>query len=85
MSLGSLILSPSFDPNVYDYTAETANATNKITVAADESAEVSILVNGEPHLNDTSATWLTGANEIEITVTEGTASQTYTIIVTKTV
>lgn len=85
MSLGSLTLIPDFDPDVLNYTAETVNATNMITVTADESAEVAILVNGVPHLNGTAATWQAGVNEIEITVTEGTASQVYTILVTKTV
>ena len=66
-------------------TATTTDATNNITaVAKDGEAEVGILVNGNPHINGTAATWDAGENTVEITVTSGTESETYTVAVTKT-
>jgi hypothetical protein len=66
------------------YTATTTDATNTITaVAKDGEAEIEILVNGNPHTNGTAATWDAGENTVEITVTSGTESETYTVAVTK--
>lgn len=66
------------------YTATTTNATNKITaVAVDESAAVSIIVNGTEHVNGTAATWNVGENLVEIIVTNGTAQRIYEIVVEK--
>ena len=85
LALGLLTLTPEFDALVSEYTAETANATNTITVtAADVDAVIAIEVNGDSHTNGTSATWETGENEVVITVTKGAFSVIYTIIVTKT-
>lgn len=79
-----MALEPSFQGSILTYEADTINATNKITaVAEDPTAEIAILVNGEPHVNATSATWLLGANTVEITVTKGTESREYVVIVTK--
>lgn len=84
LTIGSLELTPSFDPDVTEYTAATENATNKVTaVAADENAEISI-VNGETVVeNEGSATWEAGENTLTVTVTNGTAEKTYTVTVTK--
>ena len=75
---------PAFDTAVTSYTANTTDATNKITVAAiHPKAVISILVNGIPHVNGTAATWLVGKNAVTIHVAHGTTHKTYTIIVTK--
>lgn len=61
-----------------------SNATNAITAtAADESAGVSITVNGDSLTNGSSATWEDGENTVVITVTNGGSSKTYTVTVTK--
>ena len=67
-----------------EYTATTTNSTNKVTAtAADETAEVEILV-GETEIdNGASATWADGENTVAVTVTDGTVSKTYTVTVTK--
>ena len=78
-------LTPSFKSSVYEYTAETTNATNTITaVALKPGATVSIKVNGEAHTSGMAATWESGENTVEITVTYGTTTKIYTVTVTKT-
>ena len=59
--------------------------TNTITATAlKPGAIVAIKVNGEAHTSGTAATWETGENTVEVTVTYGTTAKVYTVIVTKT-
>jgi hypothetical protein len=84
LTIGSLDLVPAFNKSVMVYTATTTDATNKITaVAKDGEATIAIKVNDADHENGTSATWDVGENTVEITVTSGTESETYTVTVTK--
>lgn len=84
LTLGSISLSPSFNPEVSEYAALTENATNTITaIAADNNAAVSITVNGNSISSGQSATWVLGSNTVTITVTNGSAVKVYTITVTK--
>lgn len=84
LTIGSLTLSPAFDPDVKAYTASTTNSTNQITVATESgTATVEIDVNGSIIPNGTSATWVAGANSVAIKVTDGGNSGTYTVTVTK--
>lgn len=87
LTIGSLTLSPAFDKDVTEYTAETSNASNKVTAtAADETATVDILVGETEIENGASATWETGENVVTINVTDGTGptiTKTYTVTVTK--
>lgn len=84
LTIGSLSLTPAFDSATKAYTATTTNASNKVTAApTDESAEVSILNGETPVENGGSAAWETGENVLTITVTNGTAEETYTVTVTK--
>ena len=84
LKIGNLTLSPAFNKSVYVYTAATTDATNTITaVAKDGEATIAIKVNGVAHTNGTAATWENGANTVEITVTNGTETETYTVTVTK--
>lgn len=67
-----------------EYTAETSNATNAITVTpADATAVVEIEVNGIAHQNGAAATWQAGENIVVVAVTNGDVSVAYTITVTK--
>lgn len=77
LTIGSLTLTPAFDPDVTEYTTTTSNNSNKITATSD--GDVSITVNGTAHENGTSATWQTGENTVVVTV----GSKTYTVTVTK--
>lgn len=85
LTLGALELTPAFDDAVTEYTTTTANATNAVTATAtDVGAEVAITVNGAAHVSGASATWLEGANEVVITVTNHEDTLIYTVDVTKT-
>ncbi|WP_461367324.1 cadherin-like beta sandwich domain-containing protein, partial [Candidatus Darwinibacter acetoxidans] len=84
LTIGTLTLTPAFNKSVMVYTATTTDATNKITaVAKDGEATIAIKVNDVDHENGTSATWDAGANTVEITVTSGTETETYSVTVTK--
>ena len=84
LTIGSINLSPTFDADVKEYTAATSNATNTITATLnDNTADVVITVNGDSLTNGGSASWETGENTVKITVTKGTSSKKYTVIVTK--
>lgn len=84
LTIGSISLSPAFDADVTEYTAATSNATNTITATLnDNTADVVITVNGDSLTNGGSASWETGENTVNITVTKGTSSKKYTVIVTK--
>lgn len=84
LSIGALTLSPAFNKSIFYYTASTTNATNTITAAPlDGEATIVIDVDETPVVNGTAATWAEGANEVTIEVTSGTATETYTVIVTK--
>ena len=85
LTIGALTLAPAFDADTTAYTAATTNATNTITaVAADAGATVAITVNGSAHTSGQAAAWEDGENTVSIAVTNGTASKTYTVTVTKT-
>lgn len=84
LTIGSISLLPAFDADVTEYTAATSNATNTITATLnDNTAGAVITVNGNSLTNGGSATWETGENTVNITVTKGTSSKKYTVIVTK--
>lgn len=84
LAVGSLTITPTFDPEVTEYTATTTNSTNKITATpADETAEVAIESDDATIAADGTATWAAGANEVTITVTKGDLERVYTVTVTK--
>ena len=62
----------------------TSNNTNKVTaVAAEDGAEIEIKLGETEIENESSPTWETGENTLTIKVTNGEASTTYTVTVTK--
>lgn len=84
LSLGNVSLSPEFDANTLNYSASTSNATNTINAeAVEDEAEVIIKVNNTVVESGSSATWQTGSNAVTITVTNGSQSKNYTVVVTK--
>lgn len=84
LTIGALTLTPAFDPDTAEYTANTTNATNTITATPeDEKAAVTILNGETPVNNGAAATWAEGANTVTITVKNGTAQKVYTVTVTK--
>ena len=84
LSIGSLTLSPAFDSTKTEYTASTTTATNTITAAAaDTNATIEIKNGTTAVTNGGSATWSSGENVVTIKVTNGSATKTYTVTVTK--
>lgn len=70
LKLGSLTLTPAFDADETEYTAETTNATNKLTATpVSETAEVTVELNGtEVEAGDDgkyTLTWETGEGDGE--------------------
>ena len=85
LTLGSLTLSPAFDPDTTEYTVTTSNTTNVITAAGADGTTVDIKVNGSAHTSGEGATWEDGENTVVITVIqEGLTTTVYTVTVTKT-
>lgn len=84
LTIGSLTLSPAFDPETTEYTAATSNATNKVTAVASDPRATVVIKNGETEIvSGESATWAEGENTLTVTVTAGELSETYTVTVTK--
>ena len=84
LTIGALTLTPTFDPDTTEYTANTTNATNTITATPEDDDATITILNGEtPVENGTAATWSDGANTVTITVKNGTAQKVYTVTVTK--
>ncbi|GHU57309.1 hypothetical protein AGMMS49975_22640 [Clostridia bacterium] len=83
LAIGTLTLSPAFNPLVTEYAANTSNATNTVTATAAEGAAIAVSVGGTSITNGAAATWVNGDNIVTITVTNGAATKTYTITVTK--
>ena len=82
MAIGDSVLDPTFDKDVTVYETTTENATDTITATPKtEGDTVSISVNGET-LEDTTATWEEGENEVVVTVGEGDSARDYTVTVT---
>lgn len=84
-TIGALSINPTFDPNVTQYTAETSNNTNRIkAVCSDETAVITITLNGKAVENNTSLAWASGENVLVIAVSNNSGLTTsYTVTVTK--
>lgn len=84
LTIGSLTLTPAFDANVTEYTAATTNTTNMVSAVPNaQTAAAAITVNDNPISSGSAATWKTGENRVVIVVTNGSATKTYTVTVTK--
>lgn len=83
LTIGSLTLTPAFNPNTTVYGVTTANATNTVTAIGSDGSSVKITVNGSELQSGSPATWNDGDNAVTVTVTNGTDSKAYTVTVTK--
>lgn len=84
LAIGSLTLSPAFDPATKTYTAATTDSSNKVNVTTDGDVTASITVNGTAIKNGAAATWSAGANTVVVTASApGVESTVYTVTVTK--
>ena len=67
-----------------EYSAETSNASNKVTATTtDPYATVKIMVGTTEIENGSSASWDEGENTLTITVSGGAADTVYTVTVTR--
>lgn len=84
LTIGSLTLTPAFDGDVTEYSANTSNATNTVTATAVSGDATIEILNGETEVaNGSPATWADGDNALIVTVTNGIAEKVYTVTVTK--
>ena len=84
LAIGSKPLSPAFNKSIFAYTCATTDATNTITAVAKDGEATIVIKNGETTVaNGAAATWAAGENTLTVTVTSGTETETYTVIVTK--
>lgn len=88
LTVGSLSLSPSFDPTVMAYTATSSAASAAVTATpAQNGAQVGITVtngtNVKNVINGGSAALASGSNVIAVTVKQGNATKVYTVTVSK--
>lgn len=83
LTLQNVTLSPSFASGTMSYTGATTSSSGTITATAVDTtdAEVTILVNGSAY--SSSASYSTGVNQVVVVVTNDTAVETYTVIVTR--
>lgn len=84
--IGSLTLTPAFHAgsDVEFYRASTTSSSDTVSATAtDSEATVAIKVNGSSHTSGQSASWTSGPNVVNATVTNDTESAEYTVIVTK--
>lgn len=69
----------------FDYEADTTGASAKVTAALLRAGSaMAVKLNGVAHTNDTSATWLKGANYVTVETEFGSTRHTYTALITKT-
>ena len=83
MAIGSLTLSPTFDPEVYAYTTSSTNATDSLTATpVDTGASVTTKLNGTTFTGST-ITWTVSTDTLEIIVDAGNGvTKTYTVTCT---
>ena len=86
LKIGSLTLSPAFDPDEDTYTASTTNATNTLNaIPADAGATLVCLLGSTVVENGSALTWAAGENVVKVVVTaaDGATTKTYQVTVTK--
>ena len=83
LTIGSLVLTPTFATATTSYTATTSNAADAVTALAAEGTNITIKVNGNALTNGSNASWTSGSNTVKITASAtGLESTEYTVTVT---
>lgn len=82
LALGSLVLSPTFDKDVTAYATSSTNATDTLSYTT-ESATATVVtkLNGTAFTGST-VTWTVNTDTLDIIVTDGALTKTYTITCT---
>ena len=82
LALGSLTLSPTFDKDVTAYNTNSTNATDTLSYTTESvGATVVTKLNGTTFTGST-VTWSASTDTLEIIVTAGFDTKTYTITCT---
>ena len=69
---------------MYEYTATTENASNKVTATPTDPYATVVIKNGTTTVeNGESASWAEGENTLTITVSGGAPDTVYTVTVTR--
>ena len=88
LTLGSATLTPTFDEDVEEYTANITDASTSLSVAAENTGDtVEIFLNGTSKGSGTtsltkSLTWTANTDVVEVKVTHVVSTKTYKITVT---
>lgn len=91
LSLGSATLTPTFDEDVTEYTANITDASTSVTATAETTgATVEMFLNGTSKGSGTttitkSLTWTASDDIVEIKVTYNSSVKTYKVTVTHNV
>lgn len=83
LSIGSLTLTPAFDPEVRSYAVTTENDADAVAASTAGGGTVTILVNGAVHTSGQSATWNAGENTVSVIVVNGGNTRSYVVNVTQ--
>lgn len=84
LTIGTKTLTPAFSADVLEYTLATTTASETVTATASGAGSaVAITVNGTSYASGDSITWETGVNDVVVRVSNGSASRTYHVTVTK--
>lgn len=86
LKIGTLTLTPAFEPSVTAYTLQTTSGGNTVAASAEDGdSSIKIEVNDSEISNGTLAQWMDGENTVKVTVTapDGETTKIYTVTVTK--
>ena len=84
LSVGSANLSPTFAADTYAYTVTVTGASGDVTATpAQSDAEIAIEYDGKNVVNGKAITYVTGSEDVTVTVKQGNAVRVYTVTVTK--
>ena len=85
LTIGSATLSPTFDGDVFHYTAATSTSTGTISATGETGASVTATLNGAAFTLGNSATWESGDNELVVyCANTGKATSEYYVTITYT-
>lgn len=80
ITIANATLTPSFDDEVFNYTAATSSASGAITVTADTGVNIAIKCNGTTVANEGTASFNEGNNTVTITASKPGFNATTTTI-----
>ena len=80
ITIANAVLTPTFDDEVFNYTATTSSASGAITVTAGEGVNIAIKCNGVTVANEGTASFNEGNNTVVITASKPGCNTTTTTI-----